>query len=172
MGGGDPFVGMLLAVGFNFAPPGWLLCNGSLYAISQYNVLFTLLGTTFGGDGINNFGVPDLRGRTPIHFGTDPSGNQYPMGQLGGAEQVTLNANQMPTHNHTVMANSNTQNTSSPNNNYLAAGQPAYKQNVTPSNTFAANSISNTGGSLPHNNLQPFLTINWLIAFSGVFPSQ
>lgn len=165
--GGTPYVGMVLPVGFQFAPAGWLPCNGSLQPISQYEALYQLLGTTYGGDGQSTFGLPDLRGRTPLHFG-----GSYLQGLIGGVESVTLTTNQMPTHNHPVNVNSNSQSSGSANNTYVAAGPLAFLKNPTPNTTLAAASIQPTGNSQPHNNLQPYLTLNWIIAWAGIFPSQ
>jgi microcystin-dependent protein len=165
--GGNPYVGMVLPVGFTFAPNGWLSCDGSLQPISQYETLFALIGTTYGGDGQSTFGLPDLRGRTPLHFG----GN-YVQGQLGGLENVTLTINQMPIHNHQVNVNSNNQSSASANNAYVAAGPLAFLKNPNQNVTLAAASIQPQGGSTPHANLQPYLTLNWIIAWAGIFPSQ
>lgn len=167
MGGSSPYVGMLLAVGFNFAPAGWRLCDGSALSISENSTLFNLIGTTFGGDGQQTFNLPDLRGRIPIHFG-----NGYVIGQNGGAENVTLTSQQAPVHSHTVAVSSNNQNSAAPNNNFLASGPQAYIQGTAPNVNLAPQSITPFGGSQPHNNLQPFLTLNWIISLFGVFPSQ
>jgi microcystin-dependent protein len=168
--GGNPFIGMLLAAGFNFAPGGpipWALCAGQLLAIAQYNALYSLLGTTFGGDGVNTFGLPDLRGRTPIHFG-----NGYVMGEAGGSENVTLTTQTMPQHGHSVYACGNSQNNPSANNNYLAQGPQAYTSQFPTNSLLASSSITFDGGSQQHPNLQPYLTLNWIIALEGIYPSQ
>ena len=172
--GGNPFIGMLLAAGFNFPPQGpalWATCAGQLLSIAENNALYSLLGTTFGGDGVNTFGLPDLRGRTPIHFGTSSVGT-YVMGELGGAENVTLTTGTMAQHGHSVYANGNTQNSASPNNNFLAQGPQAYTSNFPPNANLASASITLDGGSQPHPNLQPFQTLNWIIALTGIYPSQ
>lgn len=172
--GGNPFIGMLLAAGFNFAPQNtgpWALCAGQLLSVSEYNALYTLLGTTFGGDGVNTFGLPDLRGRTPIHFGTSPAGT-YVMGEMGGAENVTLTTNTMAQHGHSVYATANTQNSTSPNNTFLAQGFQCYTNQFPPNANLAAASITFDGGSQQHPNLQPFQTLNWIIALAGIYPSQ
>jgi microcystin-dependent protein len=171
--GGNPFIGMLLAAGFNFAPQNsglWALCAGQLISIAQNEALYTLLGTTFGGDGVNTFGLPDLRGRTPIHFGTSPAGT-YVMGEMGGAENVMVTTNTMAQHGHSVYANGNTQNSASPNNNFPAQGPQAYTNSFPPNANLASSSITFDGGSLPHPNLQPFQTLNWIIALTGIYPT-
>src|SRR5579863_5878419 len=147
MGGGSPYVGMLLAVGFNFAPEGWRFCDGSAVSISENSTLFNLIGTTFGGDGVQTFNLPDLRGRTPIH-----SGNGNVIGQVGGLENVTLTAQQTPVHSHTVSVSSNNQNSASPNNNFMASGPQAYIQGTPGNVSLSPQSITSVGGSQPHNN--------------------
>lgn len=164
--GGSPYIGMLLAAGFNFAPVNYALCDGRLIQISENTTLFVLLGTTFGGDGINTFGLPDLRGRTPIHFG-----GGYVMGQMAGVETVTLTVSELPAHPHAVNATGNNQTTSAPNNNFLAAGASAYTA-AAPNSALANGSITISGSSVPHENLQPFQTLNWVISLYGIFPSQ
>ena len=166
----QPFVGQLLLVGFNFTPAGWLACNGQLVPISEFETLFNLIGTTFGGDGQSTFGLPDLRGRVPVHMGSNGSSN-YVLGQTGGVETVTLTINQMPQHTHTQIGSSVVQNSSDPAGNFLAvAGDHRYgPSSATP---MAPGMISQVGGSQPHDNLQPYLALNWIISAFGIFPSQ
>jgi microcystin-dependent protein len=166
--GGNPFMGMLLAAGFNFTPVGpnaWAQCAGQLLSVSQYSALYSLLGTTFGGDGVQTFGLPDLRGRTPLHFG-----NGYNMGQTGGQENVTLTTNTMANHSHSVYASGNNQNSASPNNNFLAVGPQTYTNQFPPNSVLSSSSITFDGGTLQHMNLQPYLTLNWIIALDGIYP--
>jgi microcystin-dependent protein len=169
-----PFIGQLLLVGFNWAPSGWLLCDGSTLAISQFPTLFTLIGTTYGGDGVNNFKLPDLRGRVPISSGQSTAGSTYVQGQTGGAENVTVTVPQYPKHNHVANASSNDANTASPANAILAkdTATAVYGANTTLSQVLSALTCTNsTGAGQPHNNLQPYLTVNWVIASEGIFPS-
>ena len=169
----QPFVGEVRCVGFSFAPAGWAFCDGSAQAISQNETLFNLIGTTYGGDGQTTFNLPDLRGRTPIHFGTNSSGNTYVVGESGGVESVTLTLNQYPVHNHALLASSNAGNANLSGNNVLGGGQAIYETGVAPANAMNANMLlPYPGGSQPHDNMQPFLVLNWIISLFGVFPSQ
>ncbi len=169
---GTPYVGECRLVGFSFAPNGWLSCQGQTIAISENDTLFTLIGTTYGGDGQSNFRVPDLRGRTPIHQGSN-GGQSFTMGQLGGSETVTLSAQTTPTHNHPLIATAVNGNSNFPQNNLLAANPTFIYVTQSPNPTHAMNpaAIGNAGGSQPHENLQPYLTMNWCISLFGVFPS-
>jgi microcystin-dependent protein len=165
----EPFLSELKIVSFNFAPQGWAFCNGQLLPINQNQALFALLGTTYGGNGQTNFALPDLRGRVPIHFG-----NGHTLGEKAGTESVTVNIQQMPTHIHVARASANDANTNIPDNTVLLAGSApndlytgaAALTALTPS------TITNVGGSQPHENRQPFLTLNYIIALQGIFPSQ
>lgn len=160
----DPFLGEVRLMSFNFAPKGWALANGQLLPINQNQGLFALFGTTYGGDGRVNFALPDLRGRVPMHFGSG-----FVQGQRGGEEAHTINQQETPTHNHLVNV-SNANASVGPVGNYFAAANNAYQP--TPANTnLAPNTISNTGGSQPHNNMQPYLTISFAVALQGIFPS-
>jgi microcystin-dependent protein len=172
----DPFIGQLMLVCFNYAPQGWMFCDGSLLPISQYQVLFSLLGTTFGGNGTTTFALPDLRGRVPVGAALSGGGQSltpYQMGEVGGSETVTLNITQMPTHSHSVVTNdsSQTQNTSS--NHYLGGGgrTPVYAAQAG-TTTLARDAVSAIGGNLPHENRQPFLAMNWIIAVNGIWPPR
>jgi len=169
----EVFIGQVLLVGFNFVPAGWALCDGSLLPISQNDALFNLLGTTYGGDGVTNFGLPDLRGRTSIGYGTSTLGTSYVLGQSGGAENVTITPTTYPTHSHTIGASKSPGNNNSPSGATLSSGQTVYVNN--PTLTAPLNSLActpSTGSSLPHDNLQPYVTLNWIIALAGIYPSQ
>jgi microcystin-dependent protein len=175
----EPFLGSLLLVPYNFAPQGWALCNGQLLPISQNTALFSLLGTTYGGDGVSTFALPDLRGRVPISAGQGPGLQSYQLGQSGGAETATLNVNQLPTHNHSVNTVSGAATSKTPTNNLLATSTgaavgsaPDIYSSSQPNSTLAANAISQTGGSQPVDIRSPFLTFNWIIALQGVYPSR
>ena len=176
----EPFLGEIQLVGFNFAPRGWAQCNGQILPIAQNSALFALLGTTFGGDGRTTFGLPDLRGRTPINSGGNSAGPglpRYTQGQKGGAETVTLTTAQVPSHTHTARASSADADVETPTGHLLAAvpagfaGIFAYHS---PANLGAlhSGSVTNTGGSQPHNNMQPYQVVNFIIALAGTFPSR
>ncbi|MDR3537743.1 MAG: tail fiber protein [Acetobacteraceae bacterium] len=174
----EPFVGQVISVGFNFAPIGWLACNGQLVPISEYEVLFNLIGTTYGGNGTTNFGVPDLRGRTPLCMGQAAGLSTYVLGQMAGAESVTLTANQIGSHNHTLLASAQAAAVSVPTTSTaLGIGsQTALNLYAVPpaSTTLNGGSIGSPvgAGNLPHENRQPYLAVNYIIAYAGVFPSQ
>jgi microcystin-dependent protein len=166
----QPFVGEVRLVGFNFAPAGWLICAGQILPIDQYSTLFNLIGTTYGGDGQQTFGLPDLRGRTPIHQGSS-GGSTYVMGQTGGTETVTLNVSQYPLHNHLLMASSNNGTLNTPTNNTVG-GLNAYA-GITPVDAMNSKMLlPSPGNNLPHDNMQPFQVLNWVISLFGVYPSQ
>jgi microcystin-dependent protein len=166
----EPFIGELRLFPYNFAPRGWAFCNGQLIAISQNTALFSLLGTTYGGNGQTTFALPDLRGRVPVSAGQGPGLSSYSLGQTGGTETVTLLQTQMPAHNHQVAVSNGGATASRPAGNYLAAGG-SY---TTPSdgNTLAPTAVTPSGGNQPHENTQPYLTLNWCIALEGIFPSR
>ena len=171
---GSPYVGQLALVGFNFAPVGWMTCAGQSVPISQNETLFNLLGTTYGGDGQQTFNLPNLCGRTPIHQGTLAGGGSYVIGQSGGVESVTLTNNQMPIHNHAIVA-SNNAGASNLLANHLPAGSGGsqiYSSPPIPSTPLNAATIVASGGNQPHDNLQPYLVCNWIISLFGIFPSQ
>jgi microcystin-dependent protein len=172
----DQYLGQLICVGFNFAPPGWAQCDGTLLPISQNTALFSLLGTTFGGDGISTFALPDLRGRAPIHMGQGPGLSLYIIGQNGGVETTTLSVNQMPTHNHTINATSNPGSSSHPNAQFLASsgGGAIYDSGAGGNGVDSqlnSGAVNPVGGGQPFDNHMPYLTMNWLIATQGIFPS-
>jgi microcystin-dependent protein len=150
----------------NFAPVGWMFCQGQLLAISEYETLFNLIGTTYGGDGQSTFALPDLRGRLPVH-----TGSGFVLAQNGGAESVTLTTSQLPAHSHTVYATTNSNTASLPGGNFLAAGPDIYDQNK-PGTATMANAIGVTGGGQPHSNFQPYLCVNFILSLFGIFPSQ
>lgn len=162
----NPYVGEIRMFGGNFAPYGWALCQGQLLPISEYETLFQLIGTTYGGDGQSTFGLPDLRGRLPIHLGSG-----FALAANGGVESVTLNTNQIPAHSHTVSATTNGNTASLPGGNFLAAGPDIYDQNKPGTNTMAA-AISSVGGSQSHSNFQPYLCVNFILSLFGIYPSQ
>jgi microcystin-dependent protein len=168
-----PYVGEIRMFGGNFAPAGWMLCEGQALPISEYDTLFALIGTTYGGDGQSTFNLPDLRGRLPLHMGTSSQGTSYAIGEAGGVERVTLTVQQIPAHNHQLMAAAVTGNQVSP-----AGSVPASSYNVTPyindqpAGSMHASAISPVGGNQPHENMQPYLCINFIISLFGIFPSQ
>jgi microcystin-dependent protein len=172
-----PFVGEIRLFAGNFAPAGWAFCDGAIMAISENDVLFTLLGTTYGGDGQETFALPNLQSRIPLHMGTGPDGTTYQIGEMAGVETVTLTTQQIPAHTHPVLASTAGATLLSPQNAVLAqpssvqAGMLAYNP---PPATMAmtATEITSAGGSQPHDNVQPFVCINYIISLYGVFPSQ
>jgi microcystin-dependent protein len=168
----EPFLSELRIMSFGYAPKGWALCNGQLMPINQNQALFSLLGTTFGGDGRVNFALPDLRGRVPIHVGSG-----HTLGEKGGEQAHTLSIAELPTHTHVLKASNSTGNSVNPNfanvGNILAQ-EPGnvYSNALTPSAaSLNAGSVTNTGGSQAHLNMQPFLTLSFCIALQGIFPS-
>jgi microcystin-dependent protein len=169
----QPYVGEIRMFGGNFAPAGWMFCEGQLLPISENETLFNLIGTTYGGDGQSTFALPDLRGRLPIHNGTG-GGGTYQLAQTGGAEEVTLTVQQIPIHSHALVASTTTGNQNAPANQVLAAS-PSVKMYIedTPDATLnAANSVTPVGGSQPHSNFQPYLCIDFIISLFGIFPTQ
>jgi microcystin-dependent protein len=167
----SPYVGEIRMVGFNFAPVGWALCDGQLIPISENEVLFNLIGTTYGGDGQQTFALPDLRSRIPIHAGQGPGLSSRVLAEMAGTESVTLTTQQIPSHNHAAQAVAASGNQSSPGNGIWAdSGQGAYG---TGAGSLAMKStlIAASGGSQPHDNLMPYLTINFVISLYGVYPS-
>lgn len=170
----EPFLGEIRMVGFNFAPVGWAMCNGQLLSIAQNTALFSLLGTTYGGNGTTTFALPNLQSRVPVHQGEGAGLSPYFIGQFGGVETVTLLTNQMPEHSHLVNASANKGNKASPIGNYPAsdaAGITA-EYNGSPTGEMNAGMIAIAGGNQPHTNVQPYLTLNFIIALQGIFPSR
>jgi microcystin-dependent protein len=173
----NPFVGEIRIFAGNFAPKGWATCDGQLIPLSQNTALFSLLGTTFGGNGTSNFGLPDLRGAAPMQPGQGPGLSLYDLGQSGGEQTVTVLQTEMPAHPHTLQADARPANLNSPNpNNSLARSTPAmlYKTGTPiPATTqMSGQIIAPSGGSLPHNNMQPYLVLTFIIALQGVFPPR
>lgn len=168
----QPFIGEIRMVGFNFAPVNWAMCNGQTIAISQNTALYTLIGTTFGGDGINTFQLPDLRGRVPITQGTGAGLSAYVIGQLAGTENVTLTVQQIPQHRHAFQCNSAAGTQGSPSGAFLALDAHTEMYGTIDNGTMNPNSIGFTGGSAPHTNIQPILAITFVIALFGIFPTQ
>ncbi|MCA1635795.1 MAG: tail fiber protein [Acidobacteria bacterium] len=169
----EPYIGEIRMFGGNFAPAGWAFCQGQLLPISENDALFTLIGTTYGGDGQETFQLPNLASRVPIHMGTGPDGTTYTLGEAAGTEAETLTTQQMPIHSHNLLASGNTGTLSDPTNNMLCDSPniKIYTAQV-PSVSMANNIITPTGGSQPHENRQPYLVINFIISLFGVFPSQ
>jgi microcystin-dependent protein len=168
---GTPYVGEIRMFGGNFAPEGWALCQGQLLAISENEALFQLIGTTYGGDGQTTFALPDLQSRLPVHQGTGPSGTTFPIGQMGGVETVTLTVQQIPVHSHALAATAGAGSTTNPAGNLLARGGSTYIQGD-PDAALNPATVAPAGGSQPHDNLQPYLCINFIISLFGVFPQQ
>jgi microcystin-dependent protein len=168
----EPFIAEVRIMGFNFAPRGWAFCDGQLLAISQNTALFSLVGTTYGGDGRVTFGLPDIRGRAAVHPGTGPGLTQRRLGQKGGTETVTLTANQIPSHNHALRATPDSVVQSDPANQLPAkTSQPTYG----PAGQMAglnSSAVTNTGGSQHHETRQPWLAVYYCIALVGTFPSS
>lgn len=162
----EPFLAEIRLMSFDFAPEGWALCNGQLLPINQNQALFSLLGTTFGGDGRVNFALPDLRGRVPLHVGSG-----HTLGERGGEQAHTISIAELPTHTHVVnAASSATGGVSSPNGNFLSGANNAYADGG-PLTALRPDTVTNTGGSQAHLNMQPFLTLTFCIALQGIFPS-
>lgn len=171
---GTPYVGEIRLFAGNFEPAGWSFCDGRLLPISENETLFNLIGTTYGGDGQSTFALPDLRGRVPIHFGTGPGlGNRF-FGSSGGVEEVTLTTAQIPAHNHPLGASSALATLPGPGGAVPAqsrqAGVDLYLED-SPSVSMAPTSIGAVGGSQPHENMQPYLGLNYIISLFGIFPS-
>jgi microcystin-dependent protein len=167
----QPYVGEIRMFAGNFAPAGWMFCEGQLLPISEYETLFNLIGTTYGGDGQSTFALPDMRGRVPLHFG-----NGFTLAETGGVETVTLTVSQVPAHSHAFLATQNTASATAPSSAVLPGvtlastitpyGTDAPKTNLSPS------SVGSVGGSQPHNNFQPYLCVDFIISLFGIFPSQ
>jgi microcystin-dependent protein len=162
----DPFLSEIRIMSFNFAPKGWAMCNGQLLPINQNQPLFALLGTTFGGNGQTNFALPDFRARVPIHVGSG-----FTLGQTGGQNAHTITMSEMPAHNHFVFGSGNNGDTVIPVGSVLARATGVYS-GVSNLTTLAPDTVTNVGGSQPHENRQPFLALAFCIALIGIFPSQ
>jgi microcystin-dependent protein len=164
----QPYVGEIRMFAGNFAPAGWMFCEGQLLPISENETLFQLIGTTYGGDGQENFGLPDLRGRIPIH-----QGNGFPLAAAAGTEQETLTTQQMPVHTHAFLVSTDPGNDPTPNQNVVLGGSPNVNlfREFPASSPMAAQAIGPVGGSQPHTNFQPYLCIDFIISLFGIFPS-
>lgn len=170
----DPFVAEIRMFGFNFAPTGWAQCNGQLLPISQNTALFSLLGTFYGGDGKSTFALPNLQGSVPVHQGQGQGLSEYFLGQQGGSQFVTLLESEMPSHTHAWNANAAPATLNAPGNDRVLArsvGGTAYKA-INPDAQMAFQAVVINGGSLPHNNMMAYLTVNFCIALQGVFPPR
>ena len=171
----EPFVGEIRMFGFSFPPRSWALCNGQLLSIAQNDALFALLGTTYGGDGITNFALPNLQSRFPVHQGQGISLSPYVLGEQTGVETVTLTSSQMPVHSHAVACNTNGGNQASPANGLPAVestGTSLDYTNAAANNTMGTGMIENAGSGAAHPNIQPVLCVNFCIALVGVYPSR
>ena len=164
---GTPYVGEIRMFAGNFAPAGWAFCQGQILPISENDVLFNLIGTTYGGDGQNTFALPDLQSRVPVHVGPG-----FVLAQSAGAESVTLTTSQIPAHSHVPLCNSAAGTKASPQDDVWAALDSNVYSDVAPSVTMAPVALGSAGGSQPHDNMVPFLVINFIISLFGVFPSQ
>jgi microcystin-dependent protein len=168
---GEPFIGEIRMFGGNFPPNGWMFCEGQLLAISENDALFTLIGTTYGGDGQSTFALPDLRGRLPVH-----EGNGHTRGELGGTEEVTVTVQQLPIHTHAPLCVAGAGSQASPLNNVWAGTQSGAQAYADPPNAqglevpMNALNIAGTGGSQPHSNMAPYLVVSFIISLFGVFP--
>jgi microcystin-dependent protein len=171
----DPFVAEIRIVPFNFAPKGWAFCDGQLLPISQNTALFSLLGTFYGGDGKSTFALPDLQGSVALHPGQGSGLSEYFLGQIGGSETVTLTQAEMPAHTHTANAVGVLSTTAAPSSQTAIAKSVnggAFTPGGGPVQALAVQALPPAGGSLPHNNLQPYLTLNYIIAMQGVYPPR
>jgi microcystin-dependent protein len=174
----QPFLGEIKMFGGNFAPRNYALCNGQVMSIAQNTALFSILGTTYGGNGVQTFALPNMQGRVPMHWGSGAGLSTYVVGESGGTENVTLLQTQMPSHTHLVNATTAAGIASSPASALLASPSDSQGGQVTeyatgnPNTTLAPTSIAATGGSQPHANIQPFLCVSFIIALQGIFPSR
>jgi microcystin-dependent protein len=162
----QPFVGEIRMFAGNFAPAGWMFCDGQQLPIAEYETLFQLIGTTYGGDGQSTFALPDLRGRLPVHFG-----NGFVLAQTGGSETVTLTVNQIPMHTHSMLATNDVPVQANPANNLTGQAAAKFYRGGNPTVSLNAGSIGLTGGSQPHDNFQPYLCVDFIISLFGIFPS-
>jgi microcystin-dependent protein len=164
----QPYVGEIRMFAGNFAPAGWMFCEGQLLPISEYETLFNLIGTTYGGDGQSTFALPDLRGRVPLHFG-----NGFTLAETGGVETVTLTVSQIPAHSHPLLGTTTTATQQNVNPNVFAqASLFSGYVNINPTAPMAPAAVGSVGGSQPHNNFQPYLCVDFIISLFGIFPSQ
>jgi microcystin-dependent protein len=169
----DPFVAEIRIFPFNFAPKGWAWCDGQLMPLSQNTALFSLLGTTYGGDGKSTFALPNLQGRAPMHHGQGPGLSPHNLGESAGLETVTLLESEMPVHQHTLRGSNSLGDSPLPTGNSLARYANAYQQNTSQNMTsMSPSALAPAGGSAPHNNMQPYLTFYFCIALQGIFPPR
>jgi len=173
----DPFVAEIRIFPFNFAPKGWAFCDGQILPLSQNTALFSLLGTTYGGDGKSNFALPNMQGNAPMHPGQGPGLSLHDLGETGGSDTVSLLESEIPSHSHGLMASAQPATRTGPANNSLAriptAGSTPYLAPAgAPLVSMSGNSIAPAGGDQPHNNMQPYLTLNFCIALQGVYPPR
>jgi len=169
----DQYVGEIRMFAGNYPPQGWAFCDGQLLSVAEYSALFSLIGKTYGGDGQSNFALPDLRGRLPIHMGTDANANlAYPIAARGGVEQVTLVQNELPAHTHSVNASSLSGTAASPANAFFAVSSSNQYSNTAPDDTMMSGAVSAEGGNQAHNNVMPSFTLSFIIALQGIYPSQ
>jgi microcystin-dependent protein len=169
----DAYLGEIRMVGFNFAPAGWAVCAGQLLPISQYTALFSLLGTSYGGDGVRTFALPNLQGRAPVHFGQGAGLSPYFLGAEGGEATHQLTTTEMPAHAHTLVGTTNPATATDPQNQFLARASGALGNVYGPATNLAAMSahaVGLAGANQPHNNMQPYLALNFIIALDGTFP--
>ncbi len=177
---GTPYIGEIRMVGFSFAPAGWALCNGQLMPISGNDALYNLIGTTYGGDGVTTFALPDIQSRFPVHQGQGAGLSNYVIGETGGAETVTLTSNQIPSHRHGMNGLNLPATSANPSGNMVAKAAPSTGGTVIPTYapassapvTMAAGAIAQAGGNQPHDNVPPFQVVNFVISLFGVFPTQ
>ncbi len=168
----QPYVGEIRIFAGNFAPAGWMFCDGQLLPISEYETLFVLIGTTYGGDGQNTFGLPDLRGRLPVHQGTGPGLSSYQLAQILGVEEVTLTVNQTPAHTHPMQAYNSIANTPNPGNQLLGiSSQVSMFFGDPPNLSFNAGAVTSVGGNQPHTNVMPYVCLSYIISLFGIFPT-
>lgn len=167
----DQYIGEIRMFGGNFAPIGWAFCNGQLMSISGNETLYSIIGTTYGGDGQTNFALPDLQGRLPLHKGT-LNGSNYVLGQKAGVERVTLTVNEMPRHTHTINAESTAGADTPVGNTWAVQPQSAYSTSLNNLISMSPTAVSVVGGNQPHDNMMPSLTISFIIALEGLYPSQ
>ena len=171
----DPFVAEIRIFPFNFPPKGWAFCDGQIMPISQNTALFSLLGTTYGGDGKSTFALPNMQGNAPMHPGQGPGLSLHDLGETGGSETVSLLESEIPSHSHALMCSTTSSTKSDPTGNSITrigSGATPYKAPGSAQVTMSGNSIAPAGGDQPHNNLQPYLTLNMCIALQGVYPPR
>jgi microcystin-dependent protein len=168
----DPYLGEIRPVGFNFAPQGWAFCAGQILSIAQNTALFSLLGTNYGGNGTTTFALPDLRGRVPVGTGQGPGLSTYDLGESSGTETHTLILSEIPPHKHSLQVDTNNAAFETPAGHYPAVSARKVYGTGTPTSTLPLTGVGIGGGDLPHNNMQPYLTVNYIIALQGIYPTR